>query len=274
MDASATSRPTGLVYNGSGSLRIESGDRRGSAEVLLATLEGTIVGYNPAVSLDSAVLAVDRSVEGASYRGLALAQLLRGVRVYASNVAAGRLETFDDELPPEEGLAEGAFVGQPLPVGFSPFGIRRIDGTLYVSYAERDAATNEPVAGAGKGFIHAFGLDGRPRGPVASGAPLNVPWGMVRAPLSMPYFGGLLIVANHGDGLIHAFEPRGGGLVASFVDFEERPLVIDGLWDVSFGLDSHDRSAVYFTASGDGSGSGVVGRLDASLIRTDPPLGD
>lgn len=273
MDPSAISRPTGMVYNGSGSLMIESGDRRGSAEVLLATLEGTIVGYNASVSRDSAVIAVDRSADGASYRGLAIAQLLGGIRLYATNFAAGRIETFDDELLPEEGLGESAFASQQLPPGLSPFGIRRIEGTLYVSYAERDAATNEPVPGAGKGFIHAFGLDGRPRGPIASGAPLNAPWGMAYAPLSMPYYGGLLIVANHGDGLIHAFEPRGGGLVASFVDVDERPLVIEGLWDVSFGLNYSDRSSVYFTAAGEAPGDGVVGRLDPDLIRTDPPSG-
>ena len=49
---------------------------------------------------------------------------------------------------------------------------------------------HDDVAGAGNGFVDEFDLQGHLLNRVASGGPLNSPWGLAIAPLGFGKFGG------------------------------------------------------------------------------------
>lgn len=265
----APSRPTGLVYYGGRGLLIESAGRRDSARYLVATEEGTILGYNNGVDPTSAIIAVDNSAAGAVYRGLAIAETRSSVRLYATNFAAGTIDVFDEDFAPETGLAAAAFEDQELPLDYAPFGIQRVGNVLYVTYAARSSDGQSLLPGGG--VLDLFALDGRFLRRVASGEPLNQPWGLSLAPPSFPYYGQALLVGNHGDGLIHAFDPWWGDVVGVLWTEAGGPVVIDGLWDLAFTPGADGRYELTFTAGGASGETGMLGSLPTHLVRSDPP---
>lgn len=269
--AGAIAQPTSISYHGGSGLEIASGEQRGSARFLLATRDGTLLGYNPDVDRENAVIALDNSASGAVYRGLSVVVLRSGSRVYVTNFHSGSVDVFDEKFAPATGLDPAAFEDLELPAGYAPFGIQRINERLYVSYAEQDADRRDPVTGAGKGYIDAFALDGKFLGRVASEGELDAPWGMALAPWSTPYYGNALFVGNVGDGRIQAFDlwtltPL-GGLNDSF----DEPLVIDGLWDLAVNYGADGYPAIYFTAGPNGGQNGAFGTLVPRIIDIDPP---
>src|SRR5258706_295399 len=77
---------------------------------------------------------------------------------------------------------------------------------------------------------------------------------------------GALIVGNFGDGMIHAYDPATGRLIAEFTDSDGKPLAIDGLWALAFGpkKTAEDLSEnLYFTAGPAEETHGVFGVLTA-----------
>src|SRR5690242_5648515 len=67
-----TSTPTGQVFNGSTDFVVTKGAASGPSRFIFATEDGTISGWNPTVDGAHAILAVDNSVAGAIYKGLAI----------------------------------------------------------------------------------------------------------------------------------------------------------------------------------------------------------
>jgi len=270
--AGSTAQATGIAYYGGYGLEIASGERRASARFLFATREGTILGYNPDVDRENAVIAVNNSPSGAVYRGLSTLALRSGARLYATNFHSGNVDVFDESFAPAADLAPAAFEDLELPGGYAPFGIQRVDGRLYVSYAEQDADARDPVTGPGKGYIDAFALDGTFVARVASEGELDAPWGMTLAPWWLPYFGSALFVSNVGDGRINAFDLWNGVPLGSLHDLRNEPLAIDGLADLSFGYYGLEgEPALYFTAGPNGGQNGAFGTLLTRFIDVDPP---
>jgi len=79
-----------------------------------------------------------------------------------------------------------------VPAGFAPFGIRDINGLVYVTFAN--------VKGGNGGFVDAFKEDGTPLTPGAhliQGLPLNQPWGIAVAPAKFGPFSNMLLVSNN-----------------------------------------------------------------------------
>jgi uncharacterized protein (TIGR03118 family) len=263
----AHAQPTGIVYYGGSGLQIQTSTKRDSARFLIATLDGTILGYNSDVDRENAILSVDNAATGAVYRGLAVAQRRNGgAWLYATNFSAGSVDVFDENFAPATGLDPAAFEDQELPADYAPFGIQRIEGLLFVSYAERDTDGKSPVIGAGNGFIDAFELDGRFAGRVTSQGELNAPWGMTVSPYTFPYFGSVLLVGNHGDGHINAFNFWDGGYLGTLNDSSFQPVAIDGLWDLSFNYGLDGLPALYFTAGPNGGANGTFGTIISGLI--------
>jgi uncharacterized protein (TIGR03118 family) len=269
--AGTIAQATGISYHGGFGLEIASGDRRASARFLVVTRQGTLLGYNPDVDRESAIIAVDNSASGAVYRGISVVAFRSGSRVYATNFHSGKVDVFDEKFAPATDLDGAAFEDLELPAGYAPFGIQRIDGRLYVSYAEQDADGRDAVPGAGKGYIDAFALNGRFLGRIASGGELDTPWGMALAPWSTPYYGNALLVGNVGDGRIHAFDLWSLSSLGSLNDALDEPLVIDGLWDLSVGYGLDGYPAIYFTAGPNGGAQGAFGTLLPRIIDIDPP---
>ena len=267
-------RATGAAYYGGYGLEIVSGTARDSARFLFATREGTILGYNPAIDRDNAIIAVDNSATGAVYHGLSAVALRSGGRLYATNFHAGTVDVFDENFAPATGLDPAAFEDLELPAGFAPFGIQRLEDRLYVSFAQQDASGVEPVSGPGKGYIDSFSLNGRFLARVATEGALDTPYGMALAPWSLPYYGGALLVANAGDGRINAYDLYYNTLIGGLKDTHNQGLFIDGLKDLSIGYGIEGDLAIYFTAGPSGGQGGAFGTLLVRLIDREPPHDD
>jgi uncharacterized protein (TIGR03118 family) len=77
-----------------------------------------------------------------------------------------------------------------------------------------------------------------------------------------------LLIGNFGDGKINAFNAVSGHFVGSLLDANNKPnpLVIDGLWAISFGggnLKSGALNELYFTAGPNDEANGLFGKLTA-----------
>ena len=255
--------PTGTVFNGGSSFVVSSGGASGPARFLFASEDGTISGWNPGVppppTSTHAVVAVPAA--GAIYKGLAIATTATGSFLYAADFHNARVDVFDGAFAPA--ALPGAFVDPGLPGGFAPFGIQNLQGRIYVSYAKQDEDARDEIAGEGLGFVSVFDTAGHFLARVASGEPLNAPWGMAIAPAGFGRFSGNLLVGNFGDGRINAydlasFEPRGHLKTAN-----HHPLVIDGLWGIGFGngAGSGSTTTLYFAAGPDDETHGLFGSI-------------
>ena len=175
--------PTGLVFNNSGGgFVVTSGASSAPAVFIFSSEAGVISGWNPNVPppAPSTQAQVGATVADAIYKGLAIAGTGADARLYATNFHAGTVDVFDNKytllaLP-------GAFVDPNLPVGYAPFGIQNINGTLYVTYALQDDDAEDDVAGPGNGFVDAYDTAGKLLRRVASRGSLNSPWGLALAP--------------------------------------------------------------------------------------------
>jgi uncharacterized protein (TIGR03118 family) len=195
--------PTGIVFNGGASFVLPSA---GAARFLFASEDGTISAWSPSlVPNTQAVVVVDNSAAGASYKGLAIDSTTAGTRLYAANFHDARVDVFDGGFAPV--TVAGAFTDPSLPAGYAPFGIQTLAGSVFVAYAKQDAAGEDEVAGEGLGVIDKYDLSGRLLARVATGGALNAPWGMALAPAGFGRFSGKLLVGNFGNGRINVFDP-------------------------------------------------------------------
>lgn len=228
--------PTGVVFNGGASF--------GAARFIFATEDGTISAWS---SGTNAVLKVDNSGSGAVYKGLALANN-GSDNLYAANFNSGNIDVFNSSFAPVS--VAGGFTDANIPAGFAPFDIENVGGKLYVTYARQDADKHDDIFGPGNGFVDVFDTNGHLLQRLVSNGPLNSPWGLALAPMSLAPFGGDLFVGNFGDGKINVFDPVTGNLVGTVDGANGSPIVIPGLWGLAFGNGAGGASttSLYFTA--------------------------
>lgn len=256
--------PTGQVFNSFGSgFDISSGGNTASSVFIFATEDGTISGWNPAVNGGaSTVLAVDNSQEGlgAVYKGLAIGQTDDGPRLFAADFRNGKVDMFDKNFQ-----LVGSFTDKNLPDGFAPFNVQVLDGKLFVTFALQDDAKHDDVAGPGNGFVDEFDLNGKLLERVASGGPLDSPWGLAIAPSGFGEFSHDLLVGNFGDGTINIFDPKSDHFLGKLLGSDGNPIVIGDLWDLTPGNNSpaSDPHAIYFTAGVQNEAHGLFGTLTA-----------
>jgi len=256
--------PTGTVFNGNANAFIVSQNgKSASARFLFATQAGKILGWSNTVNANTAITAVDRSVQAAEYDGLTILN----DRLYATDFHNARVDVFDASFAPVA-LTNG-FQDPQVPAGWAPFGIQALNGNIFVTYAQQDGAKLRDVPGGGRGYVDEYSPDGVLLARVAkrglAKAPLNSPWGLAMAPATFGGFAGDLLVANFGNGKISAYRPPAGGgtkwtykgqlRVAS-----GRIIRIDGLWAIAFGNGSAagPTSNLYFLA---GPSSGAHGEF-------------
>ena len=253
--------PTGIAFNatanpsGANEFQVQ-----GWASVFLfATLDGTISGWAPQSNLNQAILAVDNSSKKSSYTGLAITNRPSGNLLYAADFANGVVDVFDANFNPVTSVTDPA-----IPSTFTPFGVRDINGIVYVAYA----AVNENESG---GFVEQFREDGTPVSPgkpLIHGLPLNQPWGLAGAPKNFgPLSNTLLISNNTNSGTINAFDPFTGQFVGTVKDAAGKAIRIDQLWGIDFGdgLGSNGRAnELFFTA---GPANNVAGTFGSILFK-------
>ena len=269
--------PTGLVFNGSATdFVVTDGTTSGVARFIFASEDGMIRGWSPGVPSPpppppalplstQTEVAVDRSAEGAIYKGFAIADTDNGPRLYAADFHNARVDVFDGSWNLIQ--KKNRFVDPKIPDGYAPFGIQAIGRTIYVAYAKQDAAAEDELAGPGRGFVDAYFLGGRLKFRVAQQGKLNAPWGIARAPKSFGRFGGDLLIGNFGNGHINAYERDDDhfGHAGQLLAGHEEPLEIDGLWALEFGNGgaAGPTDTLFFTAGPDDESHGLFGSITA-----------
>jgi uncharacterized protein (TIGR03118 family) len=260
--------PTGIVFNGGTGFVVhdDAGDT-GPAAFLFASEDGVISGWNPAVPppppSHQAQVAVDKSRDGAIFKGLALAHTDAGDRLYATDFHNNRVLVFDGEFT--EVTRRDAFVDSRLPDRFAPFGIAAIDGNIVVSFAEQDENAEDDVPGSGRGFVDVFDVDGHLVTRLIQHGHLDAPWGLVRAPDDFGEFSGDLLVGNFGDGRINAYDLKTGQPHGTLSSRPGRPIEIEGLWGLAFGNDgaAGPHNVLFFASGPGGESHGVFGSISA-----------
>jgi uncharacterized protein (TIGR03118 family) len=260
--------PTGVVFNDGSGFRISENGVSAPSRFLFATEDGTITGWSGVVDLSQAILAVDNASVGAVYKGLALATGPAGRSfLYAADFGRGAVDVFDQDFKPF--VQPGSFEDPNLPNGYAPFNIQNINNLLFVTYAPRDSARPDDIAGAGHGFIDVFNTGGNLVRRFASQGPLNSPWGLALAPASFGPFGGALLVGNNGDGHINAYDPKSGVFLGPLADDTGIPITIPSLWALTLG-NGHEggtSDTLFFTAGLDDEAHGLFGAIQAPQQR-------
>jgi uncharacterized protein (TIGR03118 family) len=233
--------PTGVVFYGGRGFVVRAGKAAGPARFIYACEDGMIRGWSPVVP-DSwsteAEVAVDAGGTGAVFRGLALA----GERLYATDFHNARVLVFDSRW--RRVVRAGAFVDRTIPSWYAPFGIQAIGRRVFVTYAWR-APVNGNDAPTG-GYVDEFDLDGRLVARVGHSRQLDEPWGVALAPAGFGRFGGDLLVANFGTGVINAYARDGHDWK---LDGRLR-VKAPGVWGIAFGNGAHagPRTTLYYAA--------------------------
>jgi len=259
--------PTGQVFNtfqASGAFTLQDG---APATFLFATEDGTISGWNQAAGTQS-IIAVNESLDpadgsealglGAVYKGLAIAQTNDGPALYAANFRHGTVDMFDQNFNETK-----SFTDSNLPSGYAPFNVQVLDNKLFVTFALQDDTQHDDVACAGNGFVDEFDLEGHLLHRVASGGPLDSPWGLAIAPSSFGSLAGDLLVGNFGDGTIDAFDQKNGKFDGQLLGSDGKPIAIPDLWELipGNGTAAGDPNTIYFTAGVQNEAHGLFGSL-------------
>jgi len=236
--------PTGNVFNGSSEFKV-----KGSPLLFLfATLDGTISGWAPSVNPDAAVIAV--TTPGASYTGLAITSKPSANFLFAADNANNKVDIYDGTF-----RLVSSFTDTTVPAGFSVFGIQDFGGLVYVSFAGN--------GGAAGGYIDIFSESGTLLKQIASGKPLNQPWGFAIAPKNFGEFSNTLLVTNNtNSGTINAFNAVTGQFVGTLAEANGETIHINQLWGIEFGDGTGKDGAtnqLFFTAGPDNNFAGLFG---------------
>lgn len=260
--------PTGIVFNCTDDFVVSKNGKSDPALFVFATEDGTISGWNPNVDRTSAILEVNNSNTntGPVYKGLANGRDKGRDLLFATNFRFGRVDVFDSKFK-----LVSFFTDHNVPSGFAPFGIRNINGLLYVTFAKQDATKHDDVAGVGNGFVDVFNTNGHLIKHLISHGVLNSPWGLALAPSDFGRFSNTLLVGNFGDSTINAFDPHNGAFLGTLKDKNGHALGRDGnppgskgLWGLTFGngAQASDRNTLFFTSGINDEADGLFGTIE------------
>jgi uncharacterized protein (TIGR03118 family) len=218
--------PTGIVFNGTSFFQVTKNGNSAPAFFIFVSEDGSISGWNPTLDLTHAIIAVDNGtnlgVNRAIYKGATLGVANGHNFLYATDFHTGKVHTFDENF---HQVNPNGFVDPNLPAGYGPFGIRNINGEIFVTYAKQDHRREDDVACAGCGFVNVFDTSGNFLRRLISNGELNAPWG-----LALVEDG--LWVGNFGDGRINNYDPVTGAFIETLMTADGTPLQFEGLWDL------------------------------------------
>ncbi len=226
---------------------------------LFVNEDGTISGWRGALGTAAETL-LPASVNNV-YKGASLATISGNAYLYAANFRNGNIDVLKGNGASAN--LTGNFTDPNLPVGFAPFNVLDLGGTVYVTYARQVGAYLDVVPGPGNGYVDAFDENGNLLNRVASAGALNSPWGLAIAPASFGSFAGDLLVGNLGDGRIDAFNLGTNNFVGPLTDGQGNPIAIDGLWALVAGNNGSggNSNAIYFSAGPNNEADGLFGSL-------------
>jgi uncharacterized protein (TIGR03118 family) len=258
--------PTGTVFNTGGTTDfvVTSGAASGRAAFLFASQVGIVSGWNPGVPPPPPSKQAQVGGTGdAVYTGLAIGQVGTVTYLYAADFEHGTIDVYDKAFQPA--TLDGSFSDPNIPDSYSIFNIQNIGGKLYVTYAQQSHKEPDEETDHGSGFVDVFDTSGHLLQRLIAGNHLKAPWGIALAPANFGAFSNALIVGNFGDGQLNAFDPESGKYLGEMKDENGKPIVIDGLWGITFGNGGNggDRNALYFAAGPDDETHGLFGSLRA-----------
>jgi uncharacterized protein (TIGR03118 family) len=277
-------QPTGIVApdtkNFPNDFVVTAAGKSGPSSFIFSGLGGQIAGTADFTNVVSAYTAT-----GACYRGLAIANNGTANFLYANDFVGAKIDVYDAKFVKQSPTAF-PFTDPNLPKGYAPFGIQAIangpNGTtqIYVSYAMSGTGaglgTCEDTRGAGFGMIDVFDANGKlvTGELVAVGGLLNAPWGMALAPKDFGTLSNALLVSNHADGTVNAYDPVKGTFIGT-LQTATGPFAQDGLWGIAFGNDgtltlqgqpamplNQPHNTLFFTAGPNKGLNGLYGRID------------
>ena len=219
--------PTGVVFNGTTFFKVTLNGNSQPALFIFVGEDGSISGWNPALDLTHAIIAVDNGTNlggnRAIYKGATLGVAGGHNFLYVTNFHTARVETYDENF---HEVNPNGFVDPALPAGYAPFGIRNINGEIFVTYALQDHKKTDDVAGPGNGFVNVFDTSGNFLRRLVSNGNLNAPWGLALVE------GDELWIGNFGDGIINNYNPTTGAFLGTINRADGTPLQFQGLWDL------------------------------------------
>jgi uncharacterized protein (TIGR03118 family) len=257
--------PTGQVFNGTNDFQLTPGN---PAKFIFATEDGTVSGWNPAVNATVAQIKVNTH-SASVFKGMTVATVKRpdgslANQLYVADFRKGRVEMYDGNFH-QMGLSEEAFRDEKIPAGFAPFNVQNIGGNIFVAFAQADSQGHDDVPGAGHGYVDAFTTTGHLLLRLEHGNWFNSPWGITQAPTDFGLFSHDLLVGQFGSGQILVFNPVTGAFRGTLNDASNKPITIDGLWDIAFGNGGNAGPAttLFFTAGLNDEADGLFGTITA-----------
>jgi uncharacterized protein (TIGR03118 family) len=293
--------PTGVISNNSPADFPAAPGK--SAAFIFATLDGSIAAWNPTVALapganppSTNAVTVGRGDAGSGYTALTTAFVDGNRYLYAANFLKGRIDVYDNAFNPaklkgddhsgyhffnDDHLSgdERPFTDDRLPRNFVPFNVQAIGNDLVVTYALHFAGNPFETPGPGLGFVDIYSSKGKLLRRLEHGDWLNAPWGVTLAPLDFGKFSHKLLVSNfsaggstQSAGQISAYDLDTGKFEGVLEDESGKPLVIQGIWSLSFANaaapnnnsydpDEAPAAELYFTAGPNQGTAGLFGYL-------------
>jgi uncharacterized protein (TIGR03118 family) len=265
---------TGVVANTTEKFLVSSATECKPAQFIFATIPGQIIGVNADLKSDGGFVMVDRRGK-AAYFGVAIALANKTEpRLYAADFLGGRIDVFDGNMKALD--LRDAFVDPDLDPDFAPFNVMAVGERVFVMYAEREITDEGPeeMPGPGLGAVNMFDVDGKLLRRFSANGMLNAPWGLALAPPTFGVLGNHILVGNFGDGTINAFDAGSGRFVGQLPNRVGKPLVIDGLWGITFGDgdEAGKRNVLYYAAGPDDEAHGVFGRIQPAGVPPHPTM--
>jgi len=233
------------------------------AEYIFASENGFLIAINDTSPI-SGVKVVDRSAQGANFKGVAIADMTSGPTLLAADFANARIDMFDAQfklITPTPGKPV-PFADPQLPAGWAPFNVITAIGHVYVMEAKQGQGGDEEK-GAGLGAVAIFDMNGTMLARITSGS-FNAPWGLTVAEATSALTDRIqtLLVGNFGDGHITAFDTSTLRELGQLKDTAGNALAIDGLWGLQVGSPAAgDPNLLYFVAGPADETAGVFGRI-------------
>ena len=274
--------PTGQVFNGSEDFVITqdhpNGEITAPSKFIFVALDGTISAWNERQNEDGSFdrspvseIVVDKFLD-AIYYGIAITDFESDNRLYVADFGATPdIEVYDAEF--NEITEDFEFLNPFAAEGLAEYNIQLIEDSLFVAYAfPLPGIPGNEIVQEGLGGIAEFDLDGNLIATWEGGDFLNAPWGFVLAPDDFGQFSNSLLVSNF-DGTIVAFDPETRAPIDYLRDEAGEPIVIDGLWGLTFGNGESlgESNDLYFAAGndvgedfGDDPGGGVFGKVEVA----------
>jgi uncharacterized protein (TIGR03118 family) len=275
---SVSGLPCGVVFSGGMGFKLGTG----TASFIFDGFDGVLSAWNGG---NVATRLNQPTNEATSYTGLAIGSSNGHNYIYGANFGEKKIDVWDTDFH----KVKMAFYDPGIPSAYSPYNIQAVGDKLFVVYGELAASgpsRGHGIAGAGKGYVSVFAMDGSLVGRFASRGTLNLPWGVTMAPGSFlqdqdmeggaddgggygkgAHYGErdpkdpVVLVGNFGDGRINVYTQEGKYL--GQLQSHKHPIEIGGLWALSFppAPTAETTGRLYFSAGPENEADGVFGYI-------------